>query len=916
MHHSTRVVRTLAVWALVGCAAHPGLATLALAHPSGSHADVGAGISTLSQDSLYVRSQDGVQLYNSPAGTTQAALVPLSSWLRDTTLVPITNTTALRPARSPIDLRLAPATSASVTAVDTSGAGTSPAPAPATVGGLAAITSEDQVPVGLSVSTLAGQAPLAATGQASGDTLTYPSVAPATDLALRSTAEGLDARVILHSRTQAGSLAFTLNVPPNFHLVQEANGSISVNETITAYSDQGKPALTEESSEYHIELPVVRDASADGSAATSYGTAAMALGPRAGDTQQVSVTIDPIWLQDTRRTFPVQLDLPVVTGPAAGETGLFGTLSSCQPDLPAPAARMVVGAQGGCSYHGLAYFDLGPIGIRRHVQTVQSAILSLYTPNQVGPTGVQVYPNTPPTRLPRYAPLSWQQPSWNTAPAVTSGTTGIAQSSSDGHWQHWDITSLVQQWQDDPHSNGGITLVGTGAPVAFASAAGAGDDTPANAPYLDLTFAPAPVSAAGVSPNFNLGDPVSSVYGVSQGLVPNGTCNGAPQCSFGLEVQTLRNNWGASYYRIPTPLACTTGDPGVGWWVGTYNMLKSAYSLGSNLIPIVSFNYPDGSCQTSQFNWADQLRHFAEEMKLPGSPLASVPQPWTNTYFEIENEPNSTNPPRPDWYGCYLGTCGQGRGYMNTFATAAPALNSALNNAGLPNGRILTGGLVAPDSGLCGNNNAGIMQVAINGAESNGVPQGRLGVAVHPYGYTTTDAGFWRNYKGQLGFTTTTCTSLGSMLGNWTSDFPNMPVIFTETDFATDPGVVNRYSYNNTGEGQNGEVAYVADLATYLDDTGYGSPSTSPVRVLWYTGVEHSDFLGIYTSSAGEKYPGQTGSTYRCGGTVSSPIYCTTPGLAQGVICPYLGAGGGNLNGQLNNLSYTYATTIQRGQCY
>ena len=88
------------------------------------------------------------------------------------------------------------------------------------------------------------------------------------------------------------------------------------------------------------------------------------------------------------------------------------------------------------------------------------------------------------------------------------------------------------------------------------------------------------------------------------------------------------------------------------------------------------------------------------------------------------------------------------------------------------------------------------------------------------------------------------------------------------------------------------------------------------MRVLWYTGVEHSDFLGIYTSSAGEKYPGQTGSTYRCGGTVSSPIYCTTPGLAQGVICPYLGAGGGNLNGQLNNLSYTYATIIQRGQCY
>lgn len=103
---------------------------------------------------------------SSPTQVKHASL-PLSSWLRDTTLVPITSTAALGPAHSPIDLRLAPTTAASVTATGVAGAAASAAlpSGTATVGGLAAMTSADRVPLGVSVSTLAGQSLLPTSGQ-------------------------------------------------------------------------------------------------------------------------------------------------------------------------------------------------------------------------------------------------------------------------------------------------------------------------------------------------------------------------------------------------------------------------------------------------------------------------------------------------------------------------------------------------------------------------------------------------------------------------------------------------------------------------------------------------------------------------------------------------------------------------------
>jgi len=189
----------------------------------------------------------------------------------------------------------------------------------------------------------------------------------------------------------------------------------------------------------------------------------MALAPDSNGRQLLTLTVDAAWLRDPARAFPVHLDLPVALAAQAAHSHLRGTVNSCTPNTPA-APTLVVGLEGNCTYHGLLRFDVAQL---RGDSQVATATLRLYTPNQTGPTGVLVYPNAPAWQTePR---LGQPLPSWNGALAI-SGTVGIAQSASDGHWQSWDITSLVQQWIQHGRSyDTGITLVGTGTPVLFTS---------------------------------------------------------------------------------------------------------------------------------------------------------------------------------------------------------------------------------------------------------------------------------------------------------------------------------------------------------------------------------------------------------------------------------------------------------------
>lgn len=118
----------------------------------------------------------------------------------------------------------------------------------------------------------------------------------------------------------------------------------------------------------------------------------------------------------------MHLDLPITNAYAAIHTGASGTVDSCAPATSAPQTRIIVGLEGAGAYHGQMYFDVSPL---LYDTPIVSAKLEMYTPDQMTATGVQVFPNTSPAST-IYQPLSWQQPSWDSAPRIVPGASSVS----------------------------------------------------------------------------------------------------------------------------------------------------------------------------------------------------------------------------------------------------------------------------------------------------------------------------------------------------------------------------------------------------------------------------------------------------------------------------------------------------------
>lgn len=311
---------------------------------------------------------------------------------------------------------------------------------------------------------------------------------------------------------------------------QDASGAIMATYPVTSCGSIGCLPATQQGA-YVIETPLIHDSSADPVAQGVSGPVTMTLGAATARSRQLTLALDRAWLSDPARKFPVQVDLPVLTADAADQTGEFGTVSSCAPSLHAAASDVVVGTQGVCRYHGLVSFRLPPLGA---ATTIQAATLELYTPDQTGLTGVQALgdavqgtvqtsrqqglaasprptlsslhaarhggdvaatptvvpaPSPPPTTVDQGDQKpSWDTPTWQTAPAVQTDAGGVAQSGSTGHWQHWDVTSLVRQWTITQRWQASLTLIKAGAPVLFATPLGSRSHNPALAPHLNITY--------------------------------------------------------------------------------------------------------------------------------------------------------------------------------------------------------------------------------------------------------------------------------------------------------------------------------------------------------------------------------------------------------------------------------------------
>jgi hypothetical protein len=137
-----------------------------------------------------------------------------------------------------------------------------------------------------------------------------------------------------------------------------------------------------------------------------------------------------------------------------------------------------------------------------------------------------------------------------------------------------------------------------------------------------------------------------------------------------------------------------------------------------------------------------------------------------------------------------------------------------------------------------------------------GLIPSELGVAVHPYQYRTAETGYWKNYTGSWSGSGyhDVCTDIGAMINLWDGAFSNMPVFFTEDNWADQP---NMSPSNLCISPIQCEGAYLADLFTWLFDKGLTNPSTSPIRLAWFTGFDiPMRPLGVRTAGAADKYLG------------------------------------------------------------
>jgi len=749
------VVLALAAGPFSGATAREDTKTYAaLAHNAVGVAPApGSELNNLNTDvSHFTQAQNGqvhLRLYNSPVG-----IPTRRGWLfRDLHLSAAAG--VVTPGLQPFSLQLAPTLS-------------SPAQA--------SLISEDKVKFAIGLSAINSAPPATVSGQVGDDAITYtaPAAAAPSDLALRPTASGFDVRLILHKPGEANTFTFALTLDPSTHLDQTADGTIRVVRSITETATDGTLSVVSQA-EYLVQRPIARDSGTDPLASLLVGPASATLASTATGERTLAVSLDPAWLRDSHRVFPVRVDLPIVTSTALAYTGRFGTVNSCAPNAPAPLTDAVVGAEGTCTYNGQAYFSTSSI---LHDTPIVSATLKLYTPDATGPTGMQVYPNAPVSLTVGATP---RQPSWNGAPTVITGSVGLAESATEGHWHNWDVTDLVRRWVGDSGTNNGVTLEKAGMPVVFASPLGAGTNKPDEAPYLDIIYAPRPTvsaqymdpfapSVSGISPHLSgsrvapharprISDPyANNIYGVAGSF--DTTCTSIA-CNGNVSPGTVYYNLGGRYMRFSVQLDCTA-NPSPSYWstTGSTNsfnanttgntpdvpsLLRQAYQL--NLIPIIDFlppppgNSPNGNCgvfRTQYASWGTEVAHFVTDELVKDYPPSSN----GTVYFEVGNEDNLGG------YSLYYPR--NSIGYAATYGNIAFQLTQVLPQQGYPHFRILTGGMALPtastDQLLCSdpnnpanNNTANYYdaQRAINNAINRGVYPSVLGAAVHPYHYNT-----------------------------------------------------------------------------------------------------------------------------------------------------------------------------------
>ena len=351
------------------------------------------------------------------------------------------------------------------------------------------------------------QGAAAVTPTVSGATAQYDGILPDTDLVLTSNGAGVKESLVLSSSAAPNSWTFPLQLSGVSLVDDPASGWELVDDSGAVVGWLPQP----------FAYDGVIDAS--GSRDTSYGVS-YALTTSGSGQQSLVMTLDPSWLRDPARVFPVTVD-PTVTVGDAGKalstyvmTKLDG--SCCSNADFSSEGDLKVGFEDFTSpsvkARSFIYFDTMPVASGYHVSQANVGIFDIWA-STCSAAPFDVYPITGTWSAgggktwvgstytgPSYGPSMGEV---STAPGAACTNTGG--STSTGTWMYPQLnTSVVNQWTaTNSSSYWGIAL----------AAPSESNDTEwkifdstlisSNAPYVFLTYTP------NTAPQVNTTSPVS-----------------------------------------------------------------------------------------------------------------------------------------------------------------------------------------------------------------------------------------------------------------------------------------------------------------------------------------------------------------------------------------------------------------------
>lgn len=276
--------------------------------------------------------------------------------------------------------------------------------------------------------------------QLSGDTAVYERVLPGVDVRYRVLGAGVKEDLVLADASVPSTYAFAVQASAGVGLSLTAAGEVA------AVDRAGRPVLT-------LPAPVVLDSAQP--AAVSTEAVSYRLVEQVGG-WLLTVVLDPAWLADRARVFPVLLDPTSAIAPQRQNTITGGSAAGS-----GAAGSMCVGYDGvaaGAQRTLLRFLDLGTV-VPTTAQVLE-ATFGVFT-TQTGSGPVQVQPRA--VARGWDATATWNSPQtgqwWTTAGGEVTGPAGatVSVSPSSGY-AYFPVTEIVSGWLNGSIAEHGLLL--------------------------------------------------------------------------------------------------------------------------------------------------------------------------------------------------------------------------------------------------------------------------------------------------------------------------------------------------------------------------------------------------------------------------------------------------------------------------